>query len=266
MLPKKATRILKQTLKQLDEEADSYGNESSDSLERKIKRRKREQDLEQRIQGAFLRFMASILKGYREYLIAMSKAPTVGSTDPNALFRLNSFLRSRDKTNHKFFHLLMKTQMFIRFIEECSFVSDGDQGLAFFDECSEKVEVDDTAQEIRFIEWETSNDSERTKIVLPPDCQPGSANTKGSFVYDTFSLDPILLKHSKRTHLSNFVASQGPSHLTPGSPLARRTKHEIKASHKLARKSQQHPETWAKYLLGRVKFFSHHKFNVSNFK
>lgn len=31
--------------------------------------------------------------------------------------------------------------MFIRFIEERSFVSDLDAGLAFFDECAEKVVV-----------------------------------------------------------------------------------------------------------------------------
>lgn len=30
--------------------------------------------------------------------------------------------------------------MFIRFIEERSFVSDMDAGLAFFDECTEKVQ------------------------------------------------------------------------------------------------------------------------------
>jgi len=36
----------------------------------------------------------------------------------------------------------MKTQMFIRFIEERSFVSDMDASLAFFDECTEKVRSD----------------------------------------------------------------------------------------------------------------------------
>lgn len=49
------------------------------------------------------------------------------------------FLKSRDKTNLKFYSLLTKTQMFIRFIEERSFVSNMDAALEFFDECSEKV-------------------------------------------------------------------------------------------------------------------------------
>ena len=49
------------------------------------------------------------------------------------------FLKSRDKAYHKFFTQLMKTQLFSRFIEERSFVSDKDASLAFFDECTEKV-------------------------------------------------------------------------------------------------------------------------------
>lgn len=36
---------------------------------------------------------------------------------------------------------MTKTQMFSRFIEECSFVSDKDASLAFFDECVDKVRV-----------------------------------------------------------------------------------------------------------------------------
>lgn len=61
--------------------------------------------LEQRIQEAFLLFMASILRGYRDYLVPISKAPSVGATDPSALFQLKAFLRSRDKV--KFNDLLL---------------------------------------------------------------------------------------------------------------------------------------------------------------
>ena len=83
--------------------------------------------------------MASILRGYRSFLLPITKAPTIRATDPNSLFDLQGFLRSRDKAHVKFYMLLMKTQMFIRFIEERSFVSDMDSSLAFFDECSDKV-------------------------------------------------------------------------------------------------------------------------------
>lgn len=49
------------------------------------------------------------------------------------------FLKSRDRSHQKFYTLMTKTQMFIRFIEECSFVSDKDASLAFFDDCVDKV-------------------------------------------------------------------------------------------------------------------------------
>jgi len=49
------------------------------------------------------------------------------------------FLKSREKANHKFYQTMLRTQLFNRFIEERSFVSDKDDSLAFFDECAEKV-------------------------------------------------------------------------------------------------------------------------------
>ena len=55
------------------------------------------------------------------------------------LITLIGFLKTRDKANHKFFQTLLRTQLFNRFIEERSFVSDKDVSLAFFDECTEKV-------------------------------------------------------------------------------------------------------------------------------
>lgn len=54
-------------------------------------------------------------------------------------FFIPGFLKSRDKANSKFYQNLTKTQTFIRFLEERSFVSDNDASLAFFDECTEKV-------------------------------------------------------------------------------------------------------------------------------
>lgn len=51
------------------------------------------------------------------------------------------FLKSRDRSHQKFYSLMTKTQMFIRFIEECTFVSDKDTSLAFFDDCVDKVSL-----------------------------------------------------------------------------------------------------------------------------
>lgn len=53
----------------------------------------------------------------------------------------SGFLKSRDRSHQKFYSLMTKTQMFIRFIEECSFVSDKDASLAFFDDCVDKVSL-----------------------------------------------------------------------------------------------------------------------------
>ncbi|XP_055909333.1 DENN domain-containing protein Crag isoform X1 [Eupeodes corollae] len=250
LLPKRAARILKQTLNYLENFKLNYAPESTNSLDRDFKRKRREQNLEQRIQEAFLLFMTSILRGYRDYLVPISKAPSVGATDPNALFQLNAFLRSRDKSHHKFFQLLMKTQMFIRFIEERSFVSDGDHGLTFFDECAEKVSsYDETPSDVRLVDWETGHNSERTKYIFPPDgiATTGNENTTG-YVYENFTLDPNLLRNVKKTPAKNFLQQQ---HLStaPGSPIARRTKHEIKLAQKLARRCQMQPEAWAKYML-----------------
>lgn len=46
------------------------------------------QTLEMEIQEAFLRFMASILKGYRSYLRPITQAPSEKATDASSLFDL----------------------------------------------------------------------------------------------------------------------------------------------------------------------------------
>lgn len=249
LLPKRAARILKQTLRNLEDEMSSshQQEQTSNSLDRDFKRKKRDQNLEQRVQEAFLRFMASILRGYKDYLVPISKAPTIGATDPQALFQMNAFLRSRDKAHHKFFQLLMKTQMFIRFIEERSFVSDSsDHNLTFFDECAERIGAydDDETIEIRFVDYDFGHSSERTKFILPPEPIGGTEKT---YTYTSFEMDPRLLNQTKKTITNNLLQQAS---LTPGSPISRRTKHEIKSAQKMARRTQGKPEAWAKYLLG----------------
>lgn len=216
LLPKRSTRILKNTLKNIEEDliGIAASNEQTNSLDRDFKRKKKEQNLEQRIQEAFLRFMASILRGYKEYLVPMSKAPTIGATDTTALFQMSAFLRSRDKAHHKFFQLLMKTQMFIRFIEERSFVSDGDNNLTFFDECAERVSAfDDENTEIRFVDSDVGHSSERTKFILPPEVVGPSEKT---YTYISFELDPKLLNQTRKTLTSNILQQAG---ITPGLKL-----------------------------------------------
>ncbi len=65
--------------------------------------------------------------------------------------------------------MLMKTQMFTKFIEERSFVSDTNASLAFFDECVDKAVMADAAgAEHHFLELESVG-SDRTVFILPPD-------------------------------------------------------------------------------------------------
>lgn len=89
-------------------------------------------------------------------------------------------MKSRDRGDHKFFVMLMKTQMFIRFIEERSFVSDMDVGLAFFDECTEKID-DSFGRLLELEDFAESHKSERTVFIPPP--EPFGLPQGGSYSY-----------------------------------------------------------------------------------
>ncbi|KAK7602608.1 hypothetical protein V9T40_008197 [Parthenolecanium corni] len=138
--------------------------------------------------------------------------------------------------------------MFIRFIEERSFVSDLDAGLAFFDECAEKVEQDEA--DVHLLELDESQQSERTVFVSPPEPNPAPVNSVQNSIYsyqNGFTLNPKFF--NQKGIKNNFLDISGVGTL-PGSPLARRTKHEVKSAQKLARKYSCSPELWAKCLLG----------------
>ncbi|KAJ8718534.1 hypothetical protein PYW08_002771 [Mythimna loreyi] len=259
LLPKRQARALRQTLDSLygnirpaspvhhASEA-KYNGEATTSLDRDFQKRKKEQALELKIQEAFLRFMAVTLQGYRNYLIPITKAPTVGTTDPHALFHMDAFLRSRDKTHQRFYGLMMRTQMFTRFIEERSFVYEPDQGLTFFDECIERVAAGDE----QLLGMDTSNVSERTAFVLPPD----PPDPEATYKYERFNLDEKVMAwcggraRAAALHALPPAALHSAESLNDAEPMARRTKHEIAAAQRLARKASLSAEAWAKCLLG----------------
>uniref|UniRef100_A0A2A4JDM7 UDENN domain-containing protein n=1 Tax=Heliothis virescens TaxID=7102 RepID=A0A2A4JDM7_HELVI len=259
LLPKRQARALRQTLDLLygnirpaspvhhASEA-KYNGEPTTSLDRDFQKRKKEQALELKIQEAFLRFMAVTLQGYRNYLIPITKAPTVGTTDPHALFHMDAFLRSRDKTHQRFYGLMMRTQMFTRFIEERSFVYEPDQGLTFFDECIERVAAGDE----QLLGMDTSNASERTAFVLPPD----PPDPEATYNYERFELDEKVMQwcggraRAAALHALPPAALHSAESLNDAEPMARRTKHEIAAAQRLARKASLSAEAWAKCLLG----------------
>uniref|UniRef100_A0A2K5QLQ5 DENN domain containing 4C n=1 Tax=Cebus imitator TaxID=2715852 RepID=A0A2K5QLQ5_CEBIM len=189
-LPKKPCKNLLSTLKKLYPQLSSVHRKTQEGsaidmtpIEADFSWQKKMTQLEMEVQEAFLRFMASILKGYRAYLRPITEAPSNKATAADSLFDRQGFLKSRDRAYAKFYTLLSKTQIFIRFIEECSFVSDKDTGLAFFDDCIEKLFPDkgtektdkvdfDSAEDTRLIELDDSQKSEHTVFIMPPEPPP----------------------------------------------------------------------------------------------
>uniref|UniRef100_A0A8B9QEN8 DENN domain containing 4A n=1 Tax=Apteryx owenii TaxID=8824 RepID=A0A8B9QEN8_APTOW len=207
-------------------------------------------DLE--IQEAFLCFMASILKGYRSYLRPITEAPSETATDASSLFELQGFLKSRDRSHQKFYTLMTKTQMFIRFIEECSFVSDKDASLAFFDDCVDKVDMDKTG-ETRLIELDESYKSEHTVFITPPEIPhlPNGEEHPLQYSYSGFPVLKLDLFERPEVFLTtpnNKLSSKASSPNSP-SPMFRRTKQEIKSAHKIAKKYSSIPQLWSRCLL-----------------
>ncbi|XP_027137135.1 C-myc promoter-binding protein isoform X3 [Larimichthys crocea] len=207
--------------------------------------------LELEIQEAFLRFMAAILKGYRSFLRPITQAPSEKATDASSLFDLQGFLKSRDRSHQKFYSLMTKTQMFIRFIEECSFVSDKDASLAFFDDCVDKVDSD-RPEETRLIEIDESQRSEHTVFITPPELPPlpDGEEYPLCYMYDGFpvlSLDLFDPVEGLRTPSSRLAARH--SCPTSPAPMFRRTKQEIKSAQKIAKKYSSIPQLWSKCLL-----------------
>ncbi|XP_015198716.2 C-myc promoter-binding protein isoform X2 [Lepisosteus oculatus] len=222
------------------------------------------QTLEMEIQEAFLRFMASILKGYRSYLRPITQAPSEKATDASSLFDLQGFLKSRDRSHQKFYSLMTKTQMFIRFIEECSFVSDKDASLAFFDDCVDKLfstersadkatKVDsDRQEETRLIELDESHRSEHTVFITPPELPPLPEGEEYPLQY-SYNGFPVLslelLDRPEGLRIPTTRLTSRPSCPTSPAPMFRRTKQEIKSAHKIAKRYSSIPQMWSKCLL-----------------
>lgn len=81
-----------------------------------------------------------------------------------------------------------------------------------------------------FLELDESQHSERTVFIPPPE----AGNNQPAILYKTFKLNPDLMKPQKNLNLKNPNLSAFA--MTPGSPMARRTKHEIKVAQRMARK------------------------------
>ncbi|XP_060093217.1 DENN domain-containing protein 4C isoform X5 [Heteronotia binoei] len=267
-LPKKPCKGLLSTLKKLHPQLALVHRKTQEGsavemtpIEADFSWQKKMTQFEMEIQEAFLRFMASILKGYRTFLKPITQAPSNKATAADSLFDLQGFLKSRDRAYTKFYTALTKTQIFSRFIEECSFVSDKDTGLAFFDDCVEKLfpekgsekgdkaDVEST-EDIRLIELDESQKSEHTVFIMPPEPPPEDGQERTpKYSYKNFPrLDfkffdrPQELKLSFNRHPPGGIISNSPA------LMAKRTKQEIKAAHKLAKRYYTSPAQWAKCL------------------
>ncbi|XP_034425331.1 DENN domain-containing protein 4C isoform X1 [Hippoglossus hippoglossus] len=223
---------------------------------------KKKTALEMEIQETFLRFMASILKGYRSYLKPITQAPSVKATAADSLYDLQGFLKSRDRAHQKFYSQLTKTQIFIRFIEECTFVSDKDTGLAFFDDCVEKLFPSDkitdkgtkvegeSSEDTRLLELDESQKSEHTVFVMPaepsPDDGPGPAPRYTYKSFPRLNMDLFDRPRGLRPALSTRAA--GASLSSSPALLAKRTKQEIKLAYKMAKRFYSNPPLWARCL------------------
>ncbi|XP_053427898.1 DENN domain-containing protein 4C isoform X2 [Nycticebus coucang] len=267
-LPKKPCKNLLSTLKKLYPQLSSVHRKTQESsaiemtpIEADFSWQKKMTQLEMEIQEAFLRFMASILKGYRTYLRPITEAPSNKATAADSLFDRQGFLKSRDRAYTKFYTLLSKTQIFIRFIEECSFVSDKDTGLAFFDDCIEKLFPDkgtektdkvdfDSAEDTKLIELDDSQKSEHTVFIMPPEPPPDDGkDLSPKYSYKYFPrLDLKLFDRPQELKLCFSRNPTGNSITNSPALMAKRTKQEIKSAHKLAKRCYTNPPQWAKCL------------------
>ncbi|XP_078012245.1 DENN domain-containing protein 4B isoform X5 [Phascolarctos cinereus] len=208
--------------------------------------------LEREVQGAFLRFMACLLKGYRAFLRPLTQAPSESARDVDNLFFLQGFLKSRERSSHKFYAQLLHTQMFSQFIEECSFGSSRHAALEFFDSCVDKVHPEQEKPEpTPLVELEEPSGSELTVFITPPEepiVAEGSESTP-LYCYDGFPELRAELFESPQEQ-PRLSPAPGPSRSAPSSPAPRRTKQEMKVAQRMAQKSAAVPELWARCLLG----------------
>uniref|UniRef100_A0A6Q2ZML0 DENN/MADD domain containing 4B n=1 Tax=Esox lucius TaxID=8010 RepID=A0A6Q2ZML0_ESOLU len=202
--------------------------------------------LELEIQEAFLRFMSCLLRGYRTYLLPITQAPSERTTDCSSLFNLQGFLKSRERTQQKFYTQLTRTQMFTQFIEECSFVSDRHACLEFFDDCVQKSDVE-KPEEVRLIDLDEAHSGEHTVFIMPPEepQEPDGSECPAHYSYETFPVLCMELFDQPQDQLR--VPTKGSA---PSSPAPRRTKQEIKLAQKRAQKYSAVPDMWSKCLLG----------------
>uniref|UniRef100_A0A671V9E7 DENN/MADD domain containing 4A n=1 Tax=Sparus aurata TaxID=8175 RepID=A0A671V9E7_SPAAU len=162
------------------------------------------------------------------------------------------FLKSRDRSHQRFYSLMTKTQMFSRFIEECSFVSDKDASLAFFDECVDKVRFTDSErpEETRLIELDESHRSEHTVYVNPPELPPLPEGEEHPLCYRYHSADQSLNDRYETDCFLSFTLFYSEKSTTMNHPyMCSVLSQEIKSAQRMAKTYSSMPQMWSKCLL-----------------
>ncbi|XP_074422570.1 DENN domain-containing protein 4B isoform X4 [Larus michahellis] len=200
-----------------------------------------------------------VLTSVGEALVAASTPATSTSTSPPGTSSSSTwtptpsstFLKSRERAYHRFYGQLLRTQLFTQFIEDCSFASDRDPCLEFFDTCVDKVQAElEKPEDTPLMELDDPRGGEHTVFITPPEQPAGPDGTElpARYRYDGFpTLRPELLEPPRDPLVAQLCQARSSA---PSSPAPRRTKQEMKVAQRVAQKYSSVPEMWAKCLLG----------------
>ncbi|XP_075301418.1 DENN domain-containing protein 4B isoform X3 [Opisthocomus hoazin] len=200
-----------------------------------------------------------VLTSVGEALVAASTPATSTSTSPPTTSSSSTwtptpssrFLKSRERAYHRFYGQLLRTQLFTQFIEDCSFASDRDPCLEFFDTCVDKVQAElEKPEDAPLMELDDPRGGEHTVFITPPEqpAGPDGAELPARYRYDGFpTLRPELLEPPRDPLVAQLCQARSSA---PSSPAPRRTKQEMKVAQRVAQKYSSVPDMWAKCLLG----------------
>lgn len=106
----------------------------------------------------------------------------------------------------------------------------------------------DDSDNIKLVDHNESSQSERTVFVMPPEPIGLPVNAKYSYNGIVELRDGLFGAAKPKPDALNRILKDN-DQSAPGSPIARRTKQEIKCAQKNAKKYSENPHLWAKYLL-----------------
>lgn len=214
-----------------------------------------EREMETRIRDVFLRFMCTCFYGYKQFLRPILRRPNQLSTDAAVLFQFDEFLHSRDSSYLKFYSYILKTQMFIRFIEDRSFLSsstlnqsslnndnlDHNYSLAFFDDCCTRVKASIENNEQQTFNLLDPDDtitnflSEKTTLILPEFIESNHTEVNGHHEVDSRSnslmndgnrISSQISNQTRNLRLPPEPIQITSMKLVPNSPMVKRSKFE----------------------------------------